>query len=151
WMERQRDRYRFAVREPLLELCRVLCERYIEPVLCSVHGWRLDTRPRPGRALTSICKNAYGRTQPYNTALWIAFCRRTDTGRREDVQFFVRLEGEGLRYGLRLGRKARAAVQRFRQHVRQYAELLFRALRERGAFSECRFGSTDATESAGAI
>jgi uncharacterized protein (DUF2461 family) len=151
WMERQRDRYRFAVREPLVELCRDLAARYVEPVLRGQHGWDLDTRPRPGRALTSICKNAYGRTQPYNTALWIAFCRRTDTGRREDVQFFVRLDGEGLRYGLRLGRKARGAVQRFRQHVRHHADLLFRALRERGAFTECHFGSTDATESAGAI
>jgi 5-methylcytosine-specific restriction protein B len=102
WMERQRDRYRFAVREPLIELCRVLAERYVEPVLRGVHGWRLDTEPRSGRALTSICKNAYGRTQPYNTALWIAFCRRTEKGRREDVQSFVRLDGDGLRYGLRL-------------------------------------------------
>jgi uncharacterized protein (DUF2461 family) len=151
WMERQRDRYRFAVREPLVELCRALAGSYVEPVLRGEHGWDLETRPRPGRALTSICKNAYGRTQPYNTALWIAFCRRTETGRREDAQFFVRLDDEGLRYGLRLGRKARGAVQRFRQHVRNHAELLFRALRERGALSECRFGSTDAGESAGAI
>jgi hypothetical protein len=59
------------------------------------------------------------------------------------VQFFVRLDGEGLRYGLRLGRKARAAVQRFRQHVRQHAELLFRALRDRGALNDCRFGPAD--------
>lgn len=146
WMERQRDRYRFAVREPLIELCRVLAERYIEPVLRGVHGWRLDTEPRSGRALTSICKNAYGRTLPYNTALWIAFCRRTDSGRREDVQFFVRLDGEGLRYGLRLGRKARALLPRFCQQVRRNAELLFRALRDRGALAECRFGAADYCE-----
>jgi uncharacterized protein (DUF2461 family) len=151
WMERQRDRYRFAVREPMLELCRALAVRYVDPVLRGEHGWQLDTRPRPGRALTSICKNAYGRTEPYNTALWIAFCRRTEAGSREDVQFFVRLDGEGLRYGLRLGRKARAAAQRFRLFVRQHAEVLYRALRERGALSECRFGSTDRTEAAAAI
>ena len=69
WMERQRDRYRFAVREPLIELCRTLAERYVEPVLRGLHGWSIDTQPRSGRALTSICKNAYGRTQPYNTRL----------------------------------------------------------------------------------
>ncbi len=126
-MERQRERYRFAVRQPLLELCRALAGRYALPVLRGVHGWDLDTEPRSGRALTSICKNAYGRTEPYNTALWIAFCRRSERGGREDVQFFVRLDGEGLRYGLRLGRKARGAMQRFRQHVRQHAEPLFRA------------------------
>ena len=113
WMERQRDRYRFAVREPLIELCRALAERYVEPVLRGLHGWSIDTEPRSGRALTSICKNAYGRTQPYNSALWIAFCRRTERGRREDVQFFVRLDGDGLRYGLRLGRKARGAPPAF--------------------------------------
>ncbi len=145
WMERQRDRYRFAVREPLMELCRTLADRYVAPVLCGVHGWQLDTEPRSGRALTSICKNAYGRTQPYNSALWIVFCRRTDKGGREDVQFFVHLDSDGLRYGLRLGRKARAAVGHFRQQVRLHAELLFRVLRERGALNECRFDHTDPT------
>jgi uncharacterized protein (DUF2461 family) len=147
WMERQRDRYRFAVREPLIELCRALAERYVEPVLRGVHGWSIDTEPRSGRALTSICKNAYGRTQPYNTALWIAFCRRTENGRREDVQFFVRVDGDGLRYGLRLGRKARTLISRFRQQVRRHAESLFRALRDRGALHDCRFGPADANES----
>ncbi len=151
WMERQRDRYRFAVREPLIELCRALAGRYVEPVLRGAHGWHLDTQPRSGRALTSICKNAYGRTQPYNTALWIAFCRRIGGGPREDVQFFVRLDGEGLRYGLRLGRKARGPIQRFRRQVRNHAELLFRALRDRGALSECRFGSADVPGSEGIL
>jgi hypothetical protein len=145
WMERQRDRYRFAVREPMVELCRTLAGRYVEPVLRGVHRWDLDTQPRSGRALTSICKNAYGRTGPYNTALWIAFCRRSERG-REDVQFFVRLDGDGLRYGLRLGRKARDAVRRFRQHLRQHTEPLFRILRQRGALAECRFGPADGGE-----
>jgi 5-methylcytosine-specific restriction protein B len=139
WMERQRERYRFAVREPLLELCRTLGERYVEPVLRGVYGWCLDAEPRSGRALTSICKNAYGRTQPYNTALWIAFCRRTESGRREDIQFFVRVDGDGLRYGLRLGRKARGLVAHFREQIRRHAEMVFRALRERGALTDCRF------------
>ncbi|HWG42590.1 MAG TPA: DUF2461 family protein [Gemmataceae bacterium] len=146
WMERQRERYRFAVREPLIELCRTVAERYVAPVLRGVHGWALDTEPRSGRALTSICKNAFGRTEPYNIALWIAFCRRTDKGGREEVQFFVHLDGAGLRYGLRLGRKARAAVGRFRQQVRHHAELLFRVLRQRGALSECRFDCADPME-----
>src|SRR5262249_23167748 len=57
WMEGQRDRYRFAVREPLVELCRVLAERYVEPVLCRQHGWDLETGARPGKALGSVCKN----------------------------------------------------------------------------------------------
>src|SRR5262249_56455183 len=33
WMSARRDRYHFAVREPLVELCRALAERYVEPVL----------------------------------------------------------------------------------------------------------------------
>ena len=75
WMEAQRDRYRFAVREPLAELCQALAARYVGPVLHGVHGWDMDAEARSGRALTSICKNDYGRSRPYNTALWIAFCR----------------------------------------------------------------------------
>jgi MoxR-like ATPase len=146
WMERQRDRYRFAVRRPLVELCRALAERYVGPVLRGVHGWDLDTEARSGRALTSVCKNAFGRTQPYNTTLWIAFCRRDESGRRGGAQFFVRLDAAGLRFGLRLGRKARDAVTTFRQNVRCHTDLLFRALRDGGALADCRFGSADSSE-----
>src|SRR5205807_123230 len=67
WMNQQRDRYRFAVREPLIELCRALAERYVKPILCQQQGWDLEMAPRSGRALTSICKNDYGRTVPYHT------------------------------------------------------------------------------------
>ena len=70
---------------PLVELCRALAERYVEPVLRRRHGWDLDTAARSGRALTSVCKNDYGRSVPYNTTLWMTFCRR-----RSDAQFFVR-------------------------------------------------------------
>src|SRR5207253_2707994 len=33
WLEEQRTRYRFAVRAPLVELCKALARRYVEPVL----------------------------------------------------------------------------------------------------------------------
>ena len=138
WMEQQRGRYRFVVREPLLELCRALATRYVEPVLGGVHGWRLDTAPRNGRALTSICRNAYGRGDPYNTVLWLAFCAGGAAG-RDGAQFFVRLDASGLRYGLRLGRAARMALRRFRRHVAEHAETLFDLLRDNGALSACRF------------
>jgi hypothetical protein len=148
WMEGQRDRYRFAVREPLVELCRALAGRYVEPVLRRAHGWDLETAARSGRALTSICKNDYGRSVPYHTALWIAFCRRGPEGKRDDVQFFVRLCAAGLSYGLRLGRGAREAGRLFRRHVQDHAELLYRALQESGALAECRFGATEDLEAA---
>jgi hypothetical protein len=143
WMEEQRDRYRFAVREPLVELCRALAERYLVPVLCGEHGWDLETGARSGRALTSICKNDYGRSVPYNTALWLTFYRKDRGGKRDDVQFFVRLDAGGLRYGLRLGRAAREAGRLFRRNVQEHAELLCRALQETGAAAECRFGTDE--------
>src|SRR5439155_14299499 len=89
WMAGQRDRYQFAVREPLVELCRALAERYVEPVLKRAWGWELETAARSGKALTSVCKNDYGRTVPYQTALWITFCRRRPGAKRHDAQFFV--------------------------------------------------------------
>ncbi len=146
WMERQRERYRFAVRRPLIELCRALAERYIKPVLLGVHGWDLDIEARSGRALTRVCKNAFGRAQPYNTTLWIAFCRRNVVGQRGGAQLFVRLDATGLRFGLRLARKDRESVRCFRQNLRQHADLLFRALCEGGALAFCRFGQVDSAE-----
>ena len=58
----------------------------------------LETEARSGRALTSICKNAYGRAAPYNTDLWIAFCQRLTAGSREQAQLYVRLDGSGLQF-----------------------------------------------------
>src|SRR5438876_7693454 len=112
-MEQQRARYRFAVREPLIDLCQVLAKSYIEPVLHQTYGWRLETTARIGRSLTSICKNDYGRSVPYHTSLWITFFRLESDSvgvpgreqRRHSAQFFVRLDALGLRYGLRLSKK----------------------------------------------
>jgi hypothetical protein len=143
WMAGQRDRYRFAVRQPMVELCRALAERYVEPVLRRTHGWDVETAARSGHALTSVCKNDYGRSRPYNSALWIAFCRRGEGGKRDDVQLFVRLDADGLSYGLRLGREARAAGRLLRRNVQEHAEPLFRALADSGALGDCRFGADD--------
>jgi uncharacterized protein (DUF2461 family) len=139
WMERQRDRYRYAVREPLVELCRALADRYVIPVPRDGLGWELDTEAHSGRALTSVCRNAYGRGGPYNTALWIAFARHPAGGRREDVQFFVRLDPAGVGFGVRVGRKARDAGRRFRRNVAEHADALYHALAQRGALADCRF------------
>jgi hypothetical protein len=131
------------VRQPLVELCRALGERYVMPVLHGRHGWDLDTTARSGRALTSVCKNDYGKSVPYHTALWITFCRRKPGGRRDDVQLFVRLDVAGLSYGLRLGREAREAGRLFRRNVQEHAEPLYRALAASGALECCRFGHDD--------
>ncbi len=143
WMTGQRDRYRFAVRQPLVELCRCLAERYVEPVLRRGHGWDLETAARSGHALTSVCKNDYGRSLPYHAALWITFYRKGQGGKRDDVQFFVRLGADGLGYGLRLGREARDAGRLLRRNIQEHAEPLFRALCASGAAAECRFGADE--------
>jgi hypothetical protein len=141
WMEAQRDRYRFAVRGPLAELCRTLAARYVGPVLGGTHGWRLDAEARSGRALTSICKNGFGKGLPYNSALWIAFCPPGQRGTA--AQLFVRLGPEGVRYGLRLGGAAQEARARLRAAVAAEAAGLFRRLEENGALAACKFGPAD--------
>jgi MoxR-like ATPase len=141
WMEQQRQRYHFAVRTPLVELCQALTERYVEPVLCRRHGWALDTDARTGLALTSVVKNDYGRSQPYNTTLWLTFCGRDAGGKRSATQFFVRLDPAGLSYGLRLGASPRAARQQQRGRLLARAEALYAILHERGAFAEGRLYS----------
>jgi MoxR-like ATPase len=148
WMDGQRDRYRFAVRGPLIELCRALAERYVGPVLRYEHGWDLETEPRNGLALTSIVKNDYGRSQPYNSALWITFYRRGEANagarrRGAEAQLFVRLDAAGLSYGFRLGREAREAGGRFRRRVQEHGELLYHALCAGGAFTACRLAAAE--------
>jgi 5-methylcytosine-specific restriction enzyme B len=145
WMDGQRERYRFAVRGPLTELCRALASRYVKPVLAGTHGWRLDTEARSGRALTSICKNAYGKGLPYNTCLWITFCK--EASRRAGAQLFVRLGPDGVRYGLRLGSSAKEERSSLRASIEQHGESLFRQLLDNGALGHCRFGLADLPES----
>jgi MoxR-like ATPase len=141
WMDQARDRYRFAVREPLLELCSALSRRYVEPTLAGAHGWRLDTLSRPGHALTRVCKNVFGRSSPYTSTLWITFCR-PGVG-RQGAQLFVRLSPQGLRFGLRLGKSARGDRDRLRAAVERHGEALFRLLLDNGAVQTCRFGAAD--------
>jgi hypothetical protein len=170
WMAGQRDRYRFAVRQPLLELCRALADRYVDPVLKGVHSWDLDSAARSGRALTKVCKNAYGRAEPYNTTLWIVYCRHEHavktplTSRRvypgglpaginpaarraaprKGVQFFVRLDSNRLSYGFRVQHKASQALEHLREQLHQHGDLLYGTLRSSGIFDACRFGTADA-------
>jgi uncharacterized protein (DUF2461 family) len=143
WMQTARPRYQFAVREPLIELCSALSARYVLPVLGSEYGWNIECEPRPGKALTSICKNDYGRSVPYQPALWLTFYPRSATSRRQAAQFFVRADADGLRYGFLLGSQARDAGRRFRHNVQHYAEPLFRALAATDATEMITFAADD--------
>jgi MoxR-like ATPase len=139
WMAAERERYRFAVREPLVELCTALTERYIRPVLAGEYGWELETDPRPGRALTSITRTDFGRGGPYAPVLSIAFRRRTGS-KRDDAQLVVRLDPAGVAVGFRLASRARDAGRRLRKNVQEHGELLFAALRATGAVEHFLFG-----------
>lgn len=139
WMEQHRERYQYAVREPLAELCEALAARYVEPVLNQLCGWNLETAAKQGKALTSIARNDHGRTVPYETTLWITFYRRPQGGKRDDVQLFVRVDAHGIACGLSLGRLARTAGRTFRRNVQQYADELFRALAQTDALKRCQF------------
>ena len=142
WMASQRTRYHFVLRQPLVELCEALAQRYIVPVLHARYGWCMETSARTGRAITSITKNDHGRSVPYQEAMWVIFTRRTEAGghSREDVQWFVRVGAEGVQYGLCLPPKAREAGRLFRRNVQTQAEHLHRALQQRGALHDCWFG-----------
>jgi uncharacterized protein (DUF2461 family) len=139
WMESQRERYQFVVRGPLVELCRALAARYVEPVLNRQLGWDLETEAKAGRALSSVVKNDHGRTVPYESTLWVTFYRRARGGKRDDVQLFVRLDARGVAAGLSLGRRAREAGRLFRRNVQLHADPLYRALAATDALKRCRF------------
>lgn len=146
WMDAQRGRYRFAVREPLVELCREVADRYVEPILVRQHGWAIDTQAAPGHALTSIVKNSFGRGGPYSSAMWITFCR----ARRSGAQLFVRLDASGVRFGLRLGPGAKDDRARLRSALERHGPLVWRLLEARGA-GAMRFGQADRPETMGGL
>ena len=138
WMGRQRDRYEFAVREPLAELCDDLARRFVGPVLFDVHGWAIDTRRKAGHALTSVCKNVFGKSSPYTSTLWITFC--PEGSARASAQLFVRLSPEGLRWGMRLGKSAREHRARLLANLRAHGPAVWKMLRANGAAEGCRYG-----------
>lgn len=148
WMTAQRERYQFVLREPLVELCQAVAERYVQPVLNGERGWDLECDARPGRALTSICKNDFGRGGPYQPVQWVTFYRRSQANRRADAQFFIRIAAEGVRYGFHLGRSARSAGRQFRQAIQEHGEAVFRALYPGAILNEIHFwvGDDLATE-----
>ncbi len=143
WMNARRERYRFVLREPVVELCKGLEARYVRPVLGGEYGWNLEAEAKPGRALTSICKNDFGRSGPYQTVQWITFYRQSQANRRADAQFFVRVAAEGVRYGFHLGRSAREAGKQFRRNVQDHAEAIHAALAIGAVFEECQFLTGD--------
>jgi hypothetical protein len=142
WMEACRTRYQFVLRQPLIELAEALVERYVQPILNGRWELNLEITVRTGKVLSSICKNDYGRSVPYQSALWLTFCRRMQ-GKKKDVQFFVRVDATGVSFGLRLGREGREAGKQFRRNVQEQAELVFRALSGSGALARCRFANGD--------
>ena len=143
WMTTHRERYQFVLREPLVELCEAVADRYVRPVLNREHGWDLECDARTGRAVTSICKNDFGRSGPYQPVQWITFYRRAQSNKRADSQFFVRVAPEGVRYGFHLGRMARDAGKQFRRNIQAHADAIYRALQAGDAFRECRFWTGD--------
>lgn len=143
WMTDNRERYQFVLREPLVELCEQVAERYVRPVLNREYGWDLECDARSGRAVTSICKNDFGRTGPYQPVQWITFYRRERAKRQSDAQLFVRVAADGVSYGFHLGRTARDAGKQFRRNVQEHGEALFRALQTSDVFTECRFWTGD--------
>jgi hypothetical protein len=137
WLDDQRERYHFVLREPLKELTTALAQRYVEPVLYHTHGWRLETSARTGKCLSSIAKNNYGRSAPYQTALWTAFHRPELGSKQFDAQLFVRVESNGISFGLHIPRSAKAALVQFGRNAQEHAQALFTALEEGGMLEHC--------------
>jgi hypothetical protein len=127
WMAAERHRFHYAVRDPLAELCSAVAERYAGTVLKAEYRWEMETDTRPGRALSSVCKNDFGRSDPYVPELWATFYR-TPGHTRTSAQLFIRVAADGVSFGFRLGRAARADGRRLRGVVQEHGQLLFDAL-----------------------
>lgn len=143
WMMANRPRYQFVLREPLVGLCTAVAERYIRPILNREFGWDLECDARSGRALTSICKNDFGRSGPYQPVQWVTFYRQRLENKRADAQFFVRVASDGVRFGFHLGRSAREAGSQFRRAVQEHGEAVFRALSAGAILEGCHFWCGD--------
>ena len=139
WMAQERERYHFALRTPITELCEALAERYVRPVLMREYTWELETAAKPGKAISSINRNDFGRSDPYAVELGVAFRRKGPGARRGDVQFVAEITQKGVWFGVRLGPHARTAGRALRLAVQAHGELLFSALAASGA-AQSEFG-----------
>ncbi len=139
WMEQNRERYHFFLREPLVELCQSLADRYVEPILNGKWKLNLETTVRTGKTLSSICKNDYGKTQPYHKDMWITFCRGQPGNKKQDVQLFVRVSEQRLNIGLGFGPQSQEVLKLFRNNVQGHSTLLLYSLEKSGARAHCQF------------
>ena len=123
WFASQRDRYRYALQEPMTALGNELVDRFLRPVVGEGLGIELDLEVRPGRALSRTGHNYFGRGDGYAPEISLTFQPRA-VSRHTTVQFFVRVDIDGLTWGVEWGTRSRGAIRRFRQRLQEHGDLL---------------------------
>lgn len=120
FMDVQRVRYTSALRTPFAAVLEAVASRFLVDL-----DPQLNTEVKAGSVLASIRKRFPDEAGPYYSYFWGAFTRAR---KQEDVQLYVRIDWDGLRFGLALGASADAQLDRVRAAVRADPEAIWRAM-----------------------
>lgn len=104
WFDQNRQRYEGDLRDPLAAVFEYVASEYIRGL-----DPKLETGVKRDKVLARM--NKYSSGDPYHTFLWGAFSRGK---KQEDVQLFINIGGDYLRFGLYLGSASTDSRQRLK-------------------------------------
>jgi hypothetical protein len=120
WMQANRSVYRVSLRRPFREVMQAVADSYVAPL-----DPLLITEVKAGKVLASIRKRFPDEEGEYWGYYWGAFSRYR---KQEDVQLFVSIYTDKLRYGLWLGSAPRAVRDTLRNAIADGGEGILGAL-----------------------
>jgi MoxR-like ATPase len=120
WMTENRSRYENSLRGPFKALMQAVAEQHIVDL-----DPALNTTIKTGEVLGSIRKRFPDEAGQYNTYFWGAFSRHR---KQRDVQLYVRIDWNSLRVGAALGTAPKDAIERFRDGIKQGADVAWAVL-----------------------
>ena len=122
WLDKNRERYRSHVREPLRALFQD-----VAPVIAALNP-NFETEAKYGKVLATIGKRWATEDAPYNTYLWGAFYR-VDYKKQTDAQLFIIIHPTRISVGLGVGNKAQQIIDQFHKNLEANSEGFYRLLK----------------------
>jgi len=143
WMDENRERFRKHVDEPLRNITAVIGRDCIARI-----DQGFETIADGRHTISRIMKNVFGKKKDiYWTHMWSAFYRKAIGDKRKDIQFFILVNPEELRFGFCFGnlKEARNLEEKFKENVSAEIDFFFGMLKDMDVLDDFDFEFTDST------